>query len=176
MLSNATNSKLILIGKVAATHGVRGQLRVVTYSGNIDSVRVKRSVIMKSLNGETEIAEIAASAVHGKKILITLQAYEDVNQVQHLVGREIYVEREQLPELDEGEYYWSDLIGLKVITTQGESLGEIYDIMATGSNDVYLVRGNEKEYLIPAIEDVVLNVNLEAGVMTVSPLEGLLEL
>jgi 16S rRNA processing protein RimM len=96
--------------------------------------------------------------------------------VQHLVGREIYAERGQLPELTEGEYYWCDLIGLKVVTAEGVLLGELYDIMATGSNDVYLVRSGEKEYLIPAIEDVVVEVNLAAGVMTVSPLEGLLEL
>jgi 16S rRNA processing protein RimM len=78
--------------------------------------------------------------------------------------------------LTEGEYYWCDLIGLKVITDGGVHLGELYDIMATGSNDVYLVRSGEKEYLIPAIEDVVVEINLAAGVMTVSPLEGLLEL
>jgi 16S rRNA processing protein RimM len=176
LLSKAANSELILIGKVTATHGVRGQLKVVPYSGDVDSILTKCSIILKGLNGETEIAEISASAVHGRKILITLQGYDDINQVQHLVGREIYAERGQLPELDEGEYYWCDLIGLKVVTTQGEYLGELFDIMATGSNDVYLVKAGEKECLIPAIEDVVVDINLDIGVMTVDPLEGLLEL
>jgi 16S rRNA processing protein RimM len=176
LLSNEFNNNLIVIGKVTGTHGVRGQLRIVTYSGNYDSISKQHAVIMCGPNGETEKFAIVSSSVHGKKVLVALEGLNDINQVQRLVGREIYAERDKLPKLADGEYYWCDLIGLKVVTTGGEDLGELYDIMATGSNDVYLVRSGEKEYLIPAIEDVVVGVDLEAGVMMVSPLEGLLEL
>ena len=176
MSSKESNKKMFVIGKVTATHGVRGQLRIVSYSGDYGNISKLKNIVLQGPNGETETVKIASSAVHCKKLLVTLQGYNDINQVQHLVGREIYAERDQLPELVEGEYYWCDLIGLKVVTSGGVHLGELHDIMATGSNDVYLVRSGEKEYLIPAIEDVVVEVNLAAGVMTVSPLEGLLEL
>ncbi len=167
---------MIIIGKVTGTHGVRGQLKIVLYSGDFESISKQRTVILCGPNGEKEELKIASSSVHGKKVLLVLQGFDDINQVQRLVGREIYVDRDKLPRLPDGEYYWSDLIGLKVVTIAGEHLGELFDIMATGSNDVYLVRKAEKEYLIPAIEDVVVTVDLDAGVMTVSPLEGLLEL
>jgi 16S rRNA processing protein RimM len=176
LLSNKFSNNLIVIGKVTGTHGVRGQLRIVTYSGNYESISKQRTVILCGPNGETEKFAIASSSLHGKKVLVVLEGFDDINKVQHLVGREIYAERDKLPKLADGEYYWCDLIGLKVVTTGGEHLGELFDIMATGGNDVYLVRSGKKEYLIPAIEDVVVSIDLEAGVMMVSPLEGLLEL
>ena len=74
------------------------------------------------------------------------------------------------------EYYWRDLVGLRVVTDQGEMLGTLTEIIATGSNDVYVVQGREREYLIPALEEVVLEVNLDDGVMKVSPPEGLFDL
>jgi 16S rRNA processing protein RimM len=172
----SSNNNLIVIGKVTGTHGVRGQLRVIPYSGNFESISKQRAVILCGPDGETEKVVIASSSVHGKKVLVVLEGVNDINQAQHLVGREIYAERDKLPKLVDGEYYWCDLIGLKVVTTGGEHLGELFDIMATGSNDVYLVRKGKREYLIPAIEDVVVDIDLDAGVMTVSPLEGLLEL
>ncbi len=170
------DDRLVLIGKVAATHGIKGQLRVVPFSGDADSILTQRTLILKGSNGESDIYEVVNSSVHGKKVLLTLKAFDDINKVEHLVGREIYVKREQLPELSEGEYYWCDLIGLKVFTTKGECLGELFDIISTGSNDVYLVRTGEHEYLVPAIEGIVTDINLREGVMIVDPPEGLLEL
>jgi 16S rRNA processing protein RimM len=81
-----------------------------------------------------------------------------------------------LPELLPGEYYWYDLIGLQVVTSEGESLGQLSEIIATGSNDVYVVKGEGREYLIPALEDVVLEINPAAGRMMVTMPEGLLDL
>lgn len=169
-------SEPVLLGKIMATHGVRGQLRVFLFSGEFSSIAGLDSVILKSPNRELETFEVAATALHGKKFLLTLKNFDNVNQVLHLVGRELYVRREQLPELPEGEYYWRDLMGLRVVTDRGEELGTLTDIIATGSNDVYVVTGGDREYLIPALEDVVLEINLDDGIMKVSPPEGLLDL
>lgn len=170
------SNTLVLIGKVVATHGIKGQLRIAPYSGDAYSILLQRSIILKGTNGESGCYEVADSSIHGKKVLITLKSFNNINQVEHLVGREIYVKREQLPVLPEGEYYWCDLIGLKVRTTHGEYLGELSDILATGSNDVYMVRTGDKEYLIPAVEDIVTDINIIEGTMTVDPPEGLLDL
>jgi 16S rRNA processing protein RimM len=168
--------KLVLIGKVTATHGIRGQLRVVSFSGEAESILSQRRLILKGPNHESETFDVANSSAHGKRVLISLKSLEDINKVEYLVGREIYVERGQLPELPEGEYYWFDLIGLKVYTVQGEYLGMLSEIMATGSNDIYIIRNGEKEYLVPAIEDVVTDIDLNASVIMVDPPEGLLDL
>jgi 16S rRNA processing protein RimM len=169
-------SEPVLLGKIIATHGVKGQLRVFLFSGEFSSIAGLDTIMVKAPNSGMETFEVAAAARHGKKVLLTLKNYDNVNQVLHLVGRELYVERDQLPELPEGEYYWRDLVGLRVVTDQGETLGTLTEIIATGSNDVYVVQGREREYLIPALEEVVLEVNLDDGVMKVSPPEGLFDL
>jgi 16S rRNA processing protein RimM len=169
-------NKLVLIGKVTGTHGIKGQLRVVPYSGDADSILSQRILVLKGNKGESDVFNVINSSVHGKKILITLESYCGINQVEHLVGREVFVKREQLPELPDDEFYWCDLIGLKVITTKGECLGELQGIFAAGDNDIYVVKAGEREYLIPAVEDIVTDINLSEGVMTVDPPEGLLDL
>ncbi len=171
------SSELVLLGKVVGTHGIKGQLRVASFSGESDTFLSLDRVILKDLSGKEELFDVSAAAAHGRKILLTLKGMGSINQVETLVGRELYVRRNQLPPLAEDEFYWFDLIGLKVVTDDGMELGRLESIMETGSNDVYVVRSaDKKEYLIPAIEDVVSSIDLDSGVMTVSPLEGLLDL
>ena len=93
-----------------------------------------------------------------------------------LNGSELYVKLSQLPDPDEGEYYWRDLIGLTVVTDLGVELGSLVDIFETGSSDIYVVRGESKEYLIPAIADVITLVDLPGKKMIITPLDGLLDL
>ncbi len=172
----SSGNEAVLIGKVSATHGVRGQLRVTPFSGDVDSMLALRTIMLKKPGGGMEAFAVAASKAHGKKVIVTLKAFDNINQVLHLVGRELYALRSQLPELPADEYYWCDLLGLEVVTGEGESLGQLVDIIVTGSNDVYVVQGNGREILIPALADVVLDVDSDARRMTVSLPEGLLDL
>jgi 16S rRNA processing protein RimM len=169
-------SEMVLLGKVVATHGIKGQLRVVLFSGDFSSAARLDSVMLKRPDGGMDTFPVTAIARHGKKVLVTLKGFASINQVLDLVGRELYVLRDQLPELEEGEFYWCDLLGLRVETDQGEVLGTLTDIIATGSNDVYVVQSGEREYLIPALEEVVREVDLDGRVMKVSPPEGLFDL
>ena len=90
-----------------------------------------------------------------------------------LIGAEFFIEKEILPELEEGTYYWIDLIGLSVYTTDDVCIGRIESILQTGSNDVYVVKDKNKETLIPALASVILSVNLEEKIMRVDLPEGL---
>lgn len=164
------------MGKVAATHGIKGELRIAAYSGRFESILTLTHLLLKGPDDKMERFEVATSTVRGKKLVIALKDLDNINQVLHLVGREIYADRGELPELEEGEFYWCDLLGLKVVTDRGETLGTLTEIIATGSNDVYVVKNGIREYLVPALEDVVLNINLDDGIMVVSPPEGLLDL
>jgi len=170
------SDSLILIGKVAATHGIRGQLRITTYSGHFDSLLSADSVILKESTGRTATFAVSAAVVHGRKLLLTFAGLSDINKVLHLVGSELYLRLEQLPATEEGEYYWHDLIGLNVVTADGEVLGVLQSIIETGSNDVYVVKAADRELLIPALEDVVTAIDLSAGTMTVTPVAGLFDL
>ncbi|MBI1920719.1 MAG: 16S rRNA processing protein RimM [Geobacter sp.] len=164
---------LVLIGKITKPQGIRGELRVVPYSGDPESILHLSTFITKGPGGALETHELAKAVQHGSKTVISLRQFDNINQVQHLVGREIYVRRSQLPELSEGEYYWFDLVGLSVMSEAGEPLGELSEIMSTGSNDVYVVRSGKREILVPALEDVVLDVDLDRRIMKVSLPEGL---
>lgn len=170
------SNDLILLGKIVATHGIRGQLRVVPYSGLFDTFLAVKSVLLKDATGHVQVQHIASASVHGKKLLLAFKGYGDINQVQHLVGCELFVGRDQLPLPDDDEYYWHDLIGLTVVTEDGQQLGILESIIETGSNDVYVVKSSAREYLVPALAEVVTSIDLNKKVMTVAPFEGLLDL
>lgn len=146
------------------------------YSGDPGSITSLRTLILPAPGGGYETFEIAGAVEHKKRVLVRFRGLDDIDEVLPLVGREVYVRRDQLPELPEGEFYWCDLIGLAVITEEGEFLGDLTDIFATGGNDVYVVKSGDREILIPATTEVVLRVDTDAGKMTVRPLEGLLDL
>ena len=114
---------------------------------------------------------------HTKGILLALKGVGNREEAEALIGCEILIERARLPELDEGTYYWTDLIGLSVYTIDGDCLGRIDSIIPTGSNDVYVVKnmvdGKENEVLIPALESVVVEVDLNREIMRVDLPEGL---
>ena len=170
------SDSLILMGKVAATHGIRGQLRVIPYSGLTEAFLSAGSLFLKDVSGRMLQHDVAAVAVHGKKLLVTLKGFSDINQVLPFVGSEVFLYRDQLPAPEEDEYYWFDLVGMKVVTTDNRLLGVLESIIETGSNDVYVVASDEREYLIPALSDVVVSVDTKTKIMTVTPVEGLFDL
>jgi len=167
---------LIPVGKIIGTHGIRGLLKVHSFSGNFESLQANHTITLKSQAGVLSNFELKSVVPHAGKLLIALAGLDEINLVQPYIGSEICLLRSQLPEPEEDEYYWCDLIGLKVVTPEGIELGTISDIFETGSSDIYVVRGSGREYLIPAIADVVSSVDLKEGRMLVTPLEGLLEL
>jgi len=168
--------ELIPVGKIIDTHGIKGQLKVHSYSGNADSLGSARSVTLKSPGGVLTEFALKGFKPNVGKFIISLAGHDDINQVLPLLGYEICLKRGQLPDLDEDEYYWSDLIGLSVVTEDGTLLGKIADIFETGSNDVYVVRGGEREHLIPAIADVIKEIDPAGGKVVIAPLDGLLDL
>ena len=171
-----SGSKKVLIGKIQGTQGIKGQLRVIPFAGDASSISQLDSLCVKTPSGAMEEFSVVSARAHGKRVILTLRPFDNINQVLHLVGREIYADRVALPELPPDEFYWSDLLGLRVVTPDGEELGELVDIIETGSNDVYVVKKNGREVLVPALEDVVVSVDLAGGRMTVSLPEGLLDL
>ena len=166
----------VVLGRVSGTHGIRGELKVQSFSDDAATLQQADTVLLRIPGAAVEPFAVAGVRSSGKKILLSLKGFDSINRVQHLLGREVCVQRDQLPSLDEGEYYWHDLFGMSVVTTAGEPLGVVKDIFATGSNDVYVVRQGRREYMIPALEDVIVKIDLVQRVMTISPFDGLLDL
>ncbi|HPX62176.1 MAG TPA: ribosome maturation factor RimM [Deltaproteobacteria bacterium] len=167
---------LIPVGKIIDTHGIKGLLKVHSFSGNIESLQAASTITLRAMDGKLQQITMMGVSKHGNKLVIGLKGLEDINQVLPYVGSEICLYRSQLPATGEDEYYWCDLIGLHVATDQGIDLGVIRDIFETGSSDIYIVGDGSREYLIPAIANVIKEVNIAQGRMVVTPLEGMLDL
>ncbi len=162
------------IGKITGTHGIRGTMRV--FPTTEDPARFERlKEVTVEIRGKRETFHIQKVAYQKQMILLTLKEITDINVAElYKNGRILIPDHDAIP-LEEDEYYTRDLYGLKVVTEEGEELGELTAIYVTGANDVYAVKKGpqEKELLIPAIKDCIKKVDLEAGVMTVKLLEGL---
>lgn len=168
--------ELVPVGKIIGTHGIKGLLKVYSYSGNIISIQSVETAFLKSKDGSLHEYAVKSVSAHGGGFILGLDDYSDINQVLFMTGSELCLKRSQLPVPDDDEYYWRDLIGLTVHIDQGAELGTIVDIFETGSSDIYVVRGVSKEYLIPAIADVIAHIDIPGKKMIITPLEGLLDL
>lgn len=166
---------LIHLGTVTGTHGIKGGLRVRTFSGEYETLSALTTLFLQKGNGVVERVDVSSVRGQGKNVVLALKDRSSIEQVAEFIGSGIFAERSQLPTLSDGEYYWYDLIGMTVLLEDGTSLGTVTDIIQTGSNDVYVVSDGDREVLIPAIEDVVLDIDTKAGMMRVNLLEGLLE-
>ena len=131
------------------------------------------SILIRNNRGLEERYEINWVKPHTRTPLLSLKGVTDRSLAEALNGSELFIQKSDLPELEEGTFYWFDLIGIKVYTTDERYLGRIESIIPTGSNDVYTVKNGKKEVLIPALESVVVEIDLENKRMRVDLPEGL---
>lgn len=163
----------ISVGEVVGVHGVRGALKVYLYGGLGSDLMAGERLVLRVPKGETGHYVVAWSRPHKRVRLVGLEAVGDRQAAEALVGREVLVEKDRLPELQDGEYYWFELMGLAVSTEDGRYLGLLEAIIPTGSNDVYVVRDGGSETLVPALATVVRRIDLAEKTMQVALPEGL---
>ena len=163
---NNLPADLVVVGRVSGVYGVRGWCKVFSYTDPRDGI-LNYSPWLIQIGGQWQALKLEQGRAHGKGVVAQLEGYVDRDQVASLVGADIAIRREQLPATTQGQYYWSDLVGLRVVSTTGVELGIVDHIMATGANDVMVLTG-ERERLIPFVmDDVVRAVDLEQGVIEV---------
>lgn len=165
---------MVPVGKVIRAHGVRGGVKVLPYGESIESRKKGQGLFILTDEGYRPLTLHRIQRQHRCWIL-TFFEITDRNTAESLIGSELFVPESELPGTEEGEYYYYQLIGLEVISAQGDSLGTLTGIIETGANDVYVISRGDREILIPAIEEVVLEVDLSSGKMIVNLPEGLLE-
>ena len=152
----------VVLGRVSGLFGVRGWVKVYSYTEPREAVLDYERWLLNRKDGWQE-ATVAEGQRHGKTIIARIDGYVDRDQAAELVGIEIGVPRGELPEAEQGQYYWSDLEGLRVVHRDGTELGKVDHLLETGANDVMVVKG-EQERLIPfAMERVILGVDLDKG-------------
>lgn len=164
---------LLPIAKIVGVHGVKGTIKVYSFAESLAIFTTDKPVLISRRKGGAEPFTLSWIKPHGRTVLFCLKEVENRSAAVQLVGRQIVIQRHLLPALDEGTYYWADLIGLAVFNSDGVYLGRLTSIVPTGSNDVYVVRSENNETLIPALASVVTEVNLAAKTMRVHLPAGL---
>lgn len=160
--SGESSEQRVLMGKVVGVFGVRGWLKIESYSQPRDRVFGYRPWLMGRGSALREVSPLELRE-QGKNVVVHLPGCETVEQARTLAGEEIWVPRSALPAPAPGEYYWADLEGLTVVTLEGVVLGRISHMIATGANDVMVVQG-ERERLLPfTLGHAVQSVDLAEG-------------
>ncbi len=159
-------SERIILGKVAGVYGVRGWVKIFSETQPKENI-FSYSPWQIKLNGQWQTIKVIEGKPHGKGLVAHLSSYDDRELAKQLTGADIAIDKTQLQAAEEGEYYWADMIGLKVVTLDGDELGCVDHLFETGANDVVVVKG-ERERLIPFVQgQYIHSVDFEAGVMRV---------
>jgi len=163
------NPQLVIVGKIASAYGIKGWVNVASFTDPITNILQYQPWYLQSKHQShsLEPVRIVQGRVHGKQIVAQLEGYSDRNQAELLRGLDIAVARNQLPAPKQGEYYWQDLIGLRVVNVDGAELGVVESLMETGANDVLVVTG-DKQRLIPYVtNEFIREVDLQYGKIVV---------
>lgn len=155
------------IGKVVKAHGLKGHLKVLPYGETFSTLSAEEKITANLPDGTSLTLTVAEISPHQKTFLLISREIGTVEEAHRLVGAELCVPESRLPPTAPDEFYWYQLIGLEVVNTEGQNLGTLEEIIETGSNDVYVVRRGREEILVPAIEEVVRDVDLQRRLMTV---------
>jgi len=158
----------LVIGRVLRPHGIRGELRLEIHTDQPSHLREVETVY---IGDDHRPSALKSFRLHQSVLLLTVAGCEDRAAADALRGLLVAVKLEEAAPLKEGEYYQHQIVGLKVVTDVGEALGTVAEIIQTGANDVYVVRGAGGEILLPAIKSVILKI--EPPQMVVHLLDGL---
>ncbi|MHB0776880.1 ribosome maturation factor RimM [Halomonas sp. WWR20] len=166
------SDEYVVLGKLTSPHGVKGWLKVYSYTSPMESI-LEYPEWMLLLRGERTSLRLVQGRRQGKGLVAELEGITSREQAEQLAGTEILLPKDVLPELDEGDYYWHQLEGLKVVTLQGVCLGQVSYLFETGANDVLVVKAtsdslDERERLLPFLPDEVIHdVDLNTATLTV---------
>lgn len=162
----------VLIGKIVNAVGLKGEVKVYNYSGSPEIYATAEAVYV-----DDELMEVENLRLQKNMVILKLAGIEDRNAAEAAKNREIFVTEDDLPELEEGEYYIRDLIGMEVALEDGSHLGTMTDVIQNSAQDIFQLRTDEgKNVLIPRVPEFILDINTDERKITVRLIEGMLDL
>ena len=167
--------KYFRVGVIANTHGIRGEVKVYPTTDDINRFKKLKKCI---LDTGKEYIELNVESVKFFKnmVILKFKEYNNINDIECYKGKDILVSRDNAVKLEKGEYYIADILGAKVILEDGSEFGVLEDVMQTGANDVYVVKTlDNKEVLLPKIDECVKKLDIENKIVTVHIMKGLLD-
>jgi 16S rRNA processing protein RimM len=164
---------LFVAGEIVKPRGLRGCVKVLSQLDNQSIITAElKYIYIEDISGRKTRYNLRKFDISGKFLFLELENIIDVDSAKSLIGSKVFLPVDVLADLLEGEYYWRDIIGMDVYNEDGKPLGRIESVFPTGSNDVYVCKG-EREILLPAIADVIRKIDLDKRIMTVRLLAGL---
>jgi len=167
---------LISYGKITKAHGLSGGIRLIPFSRRFESLEGLDSIFIDTVRGkEPERFIMKEFSIDKGSALIKLEGVDTIDKAEELVGREAYIDRSGLPELEDDEFYWFDLIGLETYTDDGKYVGRVENLMDRTHQSVLVVINDGKEMLIPLSEPIIKEIKLKESKIIISPIDGLLD-
>ena len=164
--SGASPAERVELGKVVGVWGVRGYVKIYSYTREPEGIARYPVWILHSPEGEISVNVIECRR-QGRSLVAQLEGIEDRDQAGKIVGNRVSIRTSDLSGLSQGEYYWRQLIGLEVVNVEGHPLGRVDHLLETGANDVLVIADDSLQRLIPYVPEVINDVDLDAGVLTV---------
>jgi 16S rRNA processing protein RimM len=159
----------LAVGRITRAHGIRGEVGVLSLT-EVPS-RYDRGSVLRLEDGRTLTVERSRS--HGNRLLVKFEEVPDRTHAETLRGQVLLVPEDAVPEAPDDAYWVHQLVGLEVVTESGRSLGRVAEVLHNPANDIWVTRGPEREVLVPALRDLVIDVDLGAGRVVVREVEGL---
>lgn len=164
------------VGFIVNTHGLKGEVKVKQITDFIERFSVGNKVYIEGEDGSYESLQIDACKQHKQMLILHFKEYNSLEAVEWMKGKKLLIKKEQQTPLPRGEYYYHEIIGCTVFSTDGVEIGVVDHILAPGANDVWVVHDDcGKEILIPYIDDVVKEVHVEKKKIIIEVMEGLID-
>jgi len=166
---------LVALGQLGRTHGVRGELRFFPYAFPCPTLREGRVVFLKGIEEEVLPFTVESVRPHAPSLLVRFQEVTSLEQAQALRNAVLLIEEHWIPPAHEGEFYYYQVVGFNVLTIAGECIGQIAQTFFSGGHDIWVVRKEKKEFMIPVIDEIVRSIDIRQRRVIIEPIEGLLD-
>ncbi len=164
---------LVNIAKISGTHHLKGAIKATSILEDVEVLNGAKVIVENSIGVQKLYTVLNAERINSKIIIMELDGITSVNEAKKLIECKIFLKREQLGNISEGEFYLVDIIDMEVVTADGEKIGKVCDVFTTAAHDIYVVQDGENEIMIPAVDEFVKEVNFEKKIITVNLIEGM---
>lgn len=160
------------VGVISSTHGIAGEVKVFPTTDDVNRFKKLKHVILDTGKEKMNL-EVCQVKFFKQMVILKFREFNNINEVERFRGKSLYVTRENAVKLQKDEYFIADMIGMRVVSTEGEDLGLLEDVLQTGANDVYVVGKEGEQILLPAIKECIRGIDMEQGTITVYLMPGL---
>jgi len=167
--------ELLEIGRIIRSHGLAGRMKVLSYLESPEVLLRLSEVFVGREDRDATAFPLEGMQAGKSAFIVKLGGIDNAEKAAGFSGLSVWIPADTMPKLPSGEYYWHEIVGLEVLTEEGQPLGRIESVFPTGSNDVYVCRKGGSEILLPAITEVIRKIDVDQGIMVVRLLKGLAE-